>query len=262
MEGKFLFLGTGGSAGVPMIGCSCSVCLSTTVYNSRLRSAGVVQLGKKNILIDVGPDFREQVLKFQIARPDLVLLTHAHFDHIAGIDDLRAYFLLDNKRIPAFLSQATLLELRKRFDYLFEPPRRGKSLTAQIDFYPLDKEFGKIVFESIPIQYFTYEQGDQKVTGYRFGDFAYVTDIRHYCQKVIEAIQGINTLVVSGSTILPTSMNFSVEEAIFFARAVGAKKTYLTHLSHDLEYTATNALLPEDVKMAYDGMELPIKWGI
>ncbi len=259
MQGKFVFLGTGSSPGVPVIACECGVCQSSSPYNKRLRSAGLVQVGSKNILIDVGPDFRAQALNFKIKHLNAVLLTHAHADHISGMDDLRAYYSLEKKKVLCFLSQDTFNEVKMRYRYLFEPPQPGKSFSAQIDFQLLPEDFGNLEFEGVSIEYFSYVQQDMKVTGFRFGNLAYVSDIREYTEKLIDAIQGVDILILSALRNVPTKMHFSIEEAIAFSKRVGAKKTYLTHTGHDLEYAATNALLPPDVRMSYDGLELDIQ---
>lgn len=259
MQGKFLFLGTGGSAGVPMIGCPCDVCRSSSKFNKRLRSAGLVSAGGKNILIDIGPDFRMQALNYQIKTLDAVLLTHAHADHIAGIDDLRAYYFLEKKKIPCFLSQDTFDEVKVRFHYLLTPMASGKSISAQIDFQVLRNDFGKFDCQGVPVQYFSYFQQNMKVTGFRFGNFAYVSDIREYTEQIFESLKGIDILVLSALRNSPTAMHFSIEEAIAFARRTSAKMTYLTHIAHELEHETGNALLPSDVRMSYDGLELIIE---
>src|SRR5690349_4696037 len=131
MKAKFLFLGTGGSGGVPLIGCTCDVCRSTSLFNKRLRSAGLLSVGEKHYLIDVGPDFRGQALTHHINRLDGVLITHAHADHIAGIDDLRAYYFLNSKKLSCLASQETFTEIKLRFPYLFYASPGG-GLTAQL----------------------------------------------------------------------------------------------------------------------------------
>lgn len=259
MQGKFLFLGTGGSAGVPLIGCTCEVCRSTSKFNKRLRSAGLVRVSNKNIVIDVGPDFRQQALTYQINSLDAVLLTHAHADHIAGIDDLRAYYFLNKKKIPCFLSQETFDEIKVRFHYLLAPLAAGKSISAQLDFQVLRDESGKFDCVGVPVRYFSYSQQNMKVTGFRFGNFAYVSDIREYSEEIFEELKGIDTLVLSALRSSPTSMHFSIEEAIAFSRRTSAKKTYLTHIAHELDHDKTNALLPPEVRMSYDGLEISIE---
>ncbi len=260
VKGEFLFLGTGGSAGIPVIGCSCAVCTSLSPYNQRWRSSGLILAGGKAILIDVGPEFRLQALKYQINHLDAVLLTHAHADHIAGIDDLRSYFFLTGEKMPCVLSQATFDEVSLRYHYLLKPLHEGKNIAAQIDFSILEKEFGKIEVAGIPIQYFTYYQLGTQVTGFRVGNFAYVSDIREYSEALIEALEGVEILVLSALRQTPTRMHFSVEEAVAFAKRINAKKTYLTHIAHELDHEATNALLPEEVQMSYDGLKISFEW--
>lgn len=259
MKGHFLFLGTGGSAGVPLIGCECDVCRSSSHYNKRLRSAGLLKIKDKNFLIDVGPDFRTQALHYNIKHLTGVLLTHAHSDHIAGIDDLRPYYFLHRTRLPCVLSQETFDEVKVRYHYILNPLVSGKSVTAQLDFRILPQDFGDFELEGLDFKYLSYFQVGMKVAGFRFGNFAYVSDIREYSEKVVDMLKGVDTLVLSALRHVPNSMHFSVEEAVAFARSVSAKKTYLTHISHDLEYAATNSLLPPDVRMSYDGLEIPIE---
>jgi phosphoribosyl 1,2-cyclic phosphate phosphodiesterase len=259
MQGKFVFLGTGGSAGVPMIGCECDVCQSSSLHNKRLRSAGLIKFKDKNFLIDVGPDFRAQALQHRINHLTGVLLTHAHADHIAGIDDLRAYYFLHKTKLPCVLSQETFEEVKRRYHYMLAPLASGKSISAQIDFQVLPHDFGDFELEGIRFEYLSYYQVDMKVTGFRIGNFAYVSDIREYSEEVIEKLQGVDILVLSALRHVPTKMHFSIEEAIAFARRVCAKKTYLTHIAHDLDYAGTNAILPFDVRMSYDGLEIPIE---
>jgi phosphoribosyl 1,2-cyclic phosphate phosphodiesterase len=259
MHGRFLFLGTGGSAGVPMIGCECEVCHSSSSYNKRLRSAGLIRIKDKNFLIDVGPDFRAQALQYNIVHLAGVLLTHAHSDHIAGIDDLRPYYFLHKTKLPCVLSQETFEEVKLRYHYMLTPLTNGKSISAQIDFRILPQDFGDFELEGVRFEYFSYFQTSMKVTGFRVGNFAYVSDIRQYSERVVEMLQGVDILVLSALRHVPNAMHFSVEEAVAFARSVAAKKTYLTHIAHDLEYAGTNATLPSDVRMSYDGLEISIE---
>lgn len=259
MKGNFIFLGTGGSAGVPMIGCQCEVCRSTTPENKRLRSAALIQIKNKIFLIDVGPDFRAQALHYHIDHLSAVLLTHAHSDHIAGIDDLRAYYFLHKTKLPCFLSEETFQEVKLRYHYMLQPLTSGKSISAQLDFHILPHDFGEFVIDGVRFEYFSYYQTEMKVTGFRIGNLAYVSDIREYSEELIERLKGVNILILSALRHLPTKMHFSIEEAIDFSRKVLAKKTYLTHIAHDLDYQSTNAILPPDVRMSYDGLEIPIE---
>ena len=259
MQGRFVFLGTGGSMGVPMIGCECEVCRSGSTYNKRLRSAGLIVAGDKKFVIDVGPDFRTQALYYHIKRIAGVLLTHAHSDHLAGIDDLRAYFFLQKHKIPCALSKETFDEVKLRYHYMLQPLTSGKSIAAQIDFHILQEDFGTFELEGLPVEYVSYYQTGMKVTGYRIGNFAYISDIREYSEEVVRKLKGVEILVLSALRHVPTAMHFSIEEAIAFARLVGAKRTYLTHIAHELEHHQAAAQLPEDIHMSYDGLEIPIE---
>jgi phosphoribosyl 1,2-cyclic phosphate phosphodiesterase len=256
MDATFLFLGTGASTGVPVIGCSCAVCASSSPYNKRLRPSALIRKGKKQLLIDPGPDFRQQALTHKLDRLDGTLLTHTHFDHIAGIDELRIYYLLQKKALPCLLSSETLKELKGRYGYLFEPVDPGGTLTAQLDLHLLPEDQGEIDFLGVKIGYFSYFQGSMKVTGYRIGDLAYIADIRSYEDSIFKMLIGIETLVISALRGEPTRTMFSLNEAVFFAQKIGAKRTLITHMNHELEYETVNRQLPAGIQLAYDGMEV------
>ncbi|MBS0621056.1 MAG: MBL fold metallo-hydrolase [Verrucomicrobia bacterium] len=259
MQAHFTFLGTGGSMGIPMVGCRCDVCTSPHKENKRLRSSGLLTVGSQRYLIDVGPDFREQALRYGIEDLSGALLTHAHSDHIAGIDDLRAYYLLHQKTVPCLLSQETYDEIKGRYHYLFRPLSPDRSVAAQIDCKILPRDFGQIDFAGLSVGYLSYFQQGMKVTGFRFGNFAYVSDIRTYSDEVFTALEGVEILVLSALRHTPTAMHFSIDEAIAFTRRVLAKTTYLTHIAHEMEHKTASALLPPDVHMSYDGLKLPIR---
>lgn len=256
MQGQFVFLGTGGSMGVPVVGCACHVCTSSDPHNKRTRTAGLITVRSKRLLIDVGPDFRAQALRHGIMALDGVLLTHAHSDHVAGIDDLRAYYLMHGKALPCALSRETSADVKQRFPYLWGPREEGKSLPAQLDFTLLERDAGTFVFEEIPIHYFSYYQKRTKVTGYRIGSFAYVSDIRDYAQEIFSALEGVGIIVLSALRHEPTRMHFSLEEAIAFAQKVQAKTTYITHIGHEIEHEAVSRSLPSFVYLAHDGLAL------
>lgn len=257
MKGRFLFLGTGASPGVPLIGCKCSVCTSLSTFNKRLRSSGLVTLDGKRYVIDVGPDFRAQALGAKIDHVDGVLITHAHSDHIAGIDDLRAYYFADKKKVPCLCSKETYDEIAQRFHYLMhtEP---GSTAAAQIDFQVLESDFGECLFAGVKVGYFTYFQMKMKVTGFRFGDFAYVSDIRYFEHPIFEALKGVEVLVLSALRHESTEMHFGIPEAIEFSRNVKAKRTYFTHIAHDIDHEKVYSQLPPGFHLAYDGLSIPI----
>lgn len=258
MKGQFTFLGTGGSSGVPVITCNCAVCSSTSPYNQRLRSSGLVQIGSKNLLIDAGPDFRMQALREKIQHLHAVFLTHAHADHIAGMDDLRAFYFKEKRKLPCILSQETFKEIQHRFYYMLPPVDHGKSLPAQLDFHLLPNDFGFNQIAGVSYAYFAYCQMEMKVHGFQFGNLAYVSDIRTYEETLLDALQTIDILVLSATRQGPTIMHFNIEEAIAFFKRTSAKTLYLTHISHALDHESTQNFLPKNVYLAYDGLRIPL----
>lgn len=210
-------------------------------------------------MIDMGPDFRQQALRYGVGRLDGVLLTHTHFDHIAGIDELRVMNFHQKKPVPCLVSKESYEEIRKRYDYLFVEPKAGSGNRAEIDFQILPNENGEVQFCGVPVQYMSYEQGGMKVNGYRFGSFAYLTDIRQYEASIFSHLRGVKTLVLSSLREEASKVHFSFEEATFFARQVEAQETWLTHLSHAVDYTTGNQKLPSDVRLSYDGLLLSME---
>ena len=251
-----MFLGTGASAGIPMIGCGCFVCASSNPANQRLRPSGLLKIGEKRILIDVGPDFRGQALRHQIDCLDGLLLTHTHYDHIAGIDELRAYYLHSHKRLPALLSSESMSDLKKRYDYLFQTPGTTKTLSAQIDFHLLSGDVGEIDFLGLKIGYMSYFQGGTKVNGFRIGDFAYISDIRDYDDSIFLSLSGVKKLVLSALRKEKSPLHLSLDEAVAFAEKVGAEETRLTHLSHEVDHEKVNKILPRAIQLGFDGLEM------
>lgn len=254
-NGKLLFLGTGGSMGVPVPGCQCDVCLSGTEHNQRFRPSALLSINGKQILIDTSPDLRMQALKNGIQKLDGVILTHAHNDHTAGLDDLRSFYRT-KEPVHLMMSHATYDEVKNRFFYFFDPAKLSISLRPNFSTHFLSGPTGTIDFLGIRFAYFTYLQLGMQVTGLRVGDLAYITDIHTYSESVFEHLDGIHTLIISALRFTPSKMHLSVDEAIAFSKKTTASKTWLTHISHELDHERTNAYLPDDVRMAYDGLEI------
>lgn len=216
----------------------------------------MVKVAGKVLLLDIGPDFRQQALKYRLDQVDGLLLTHTHYDHIAGIDELRVMNFHQKKPFPCLMSRESLEDLKRRYFYLFQPAKEGETRSTQLDCQILPKDSGEIDFLEIKIRYMSYYQGNMKVNGFRIGNFAYVTDIRRYEEGIFNELEGIETLVLSALRIEPSHVHFSLDEAAAFAHRIGAKKTWLTHLSHSVEYDDAIRVLPPDVKPGFDGLEL------
>jgi len=255
-QAQFLFLGTGGSMGVPVIGCNCEVCHSHSPYNKRLRPSALISWKEQSILIDCGPDFRQQALHYNIKKVNSLMLTHAHNDHTAGIDDLRIFYLRSHQSLPCLLSEETAADLRIRYYYIFKSSQDYDKQLAKLQLVLITNPRGIINFQGLKIRYVTFEQGKMKVNGFRLGNLAYVSDIRLYPETIFEDLAGVKILILSALRFTPSPLHFSVDEAIEFANRVGAEQTWLTHISHDLDHEKTNAYLPPHIRMAYDGLKI------
>lgn len=255
-QAHFVFLGTGGSMGIPVIGCGCPVCTSESSYNKRLRPSGLITIDGKKFLLDCGPDFRLQALRSHIDHLDGLLITHTHHDHIAGIDELRVYYMHSKKTLPCLMSKATLLDLKQRYPYVFDIENIQAKLTPRLDLHLLENDFGSVLFQDIPIRYATYEQAGMKVNGFRIGNLAYCSDLKTYTDEIFESLKGVDTLILSALRFDTSYFHLSIDEAIAFSRKVNARQTWLTHIAHDLDHTRTNEYLPPNIRMAYDGLEI------
>lgn len=244
---RIRFLGTGASLGVPVVGCTCATCTSTDPKNRRLRTSLLVEVEGRRLLVDAGPDLRQQALQFWIEEIDGLILTHAHQDHTAGLDELRVYHFRRQGPVPCLLSQSTAQEVYTRFFYLL-----GKD--PKLVFSELDSLRGAIDFVGVPLRYFTYQQQRMSVLGLRFGNFAYLTDIKEYPETIFEDLAGVEILVVSALRFTPSHMHFSVDDAIDFIHRVGPKKAYLTHIAHEIDHAEATDYLPPHIQVAYDGL--------
>jgi len=241
--------------GIPVIGCDCPVCLSESSHNRRLRPSGLIRCDGKYFMIDCGPDFRQQALRCRIDHLDALLLTHTHYDHIAGIDDLRPYFFKNNRSLPCLLSEGSFQELKKHYDYLFDNRASRSSPRLQ---YEVLKDFGAIDVEGLHVKYFSFNQCEMKVMGFRIGDFAYITDIRRYSDEIFLFLEGVQQLVVSAISHTASKAHLSIKEAIAFANKAKARQTWLTHIGHHVDHEAMSPLLPANIHMGYDGLEFKI----
>lgn len=242
--------------GIPVIGCSCSVCTSSNPRNQRARSSVLCTVGNQRILVDCGPDFRQQALRYHIDQINGLIFTHAHNDHTAGVDELRVYCLRTGQPIPCLLSAETARELKERFGYMFEEKEPYAGLVARFGMQLFERHRGEVVFQGIRIGYFSYSQLKMRVEGLRFGNLAYVSDIKEYPETIFEDLKGVKTLIISALQFNATKMHFSVDDAIAFAKRVGAEQTWLMHVSHMLDHDVGNAYLPAGIEIAYDSLQL------
>ena len=224
-----VFLGSGGSMGVPLPGCDCPVCYSKEFKNKRLRPSFFFQIAGKNVLIDISPDFRQQALEHHIDRVDAVFLSHTHFDHSGGVVDLRMYAYKQGSPIPIYCTAESDQDLRKRFDYLFS--LEGVSI---IETCFLEKQPSTFSFEGVSIEYYHYYQAGMKVTGFKMGTFAYMTDIFEFDEGVYPFLKGVEHLVLSARNgekyFVHKKGHLTVDEAVALAKRAGIKHLYLNHL--------------------------------
>lgn len=253
---KVTFLGTGTSQGVPVIACECEVCRSLDYRNKRLRVSVQIEIGATNIIIDAGPDFRQQVLRENIKKLDAILLTHEHKDHTAGLDDIRAYNFKQGLPMPIYASLPVQEQIKREFAYVFTekkyPGIPEMELREIIENQRIT--IGEIMIEPILVLHHKL-----KVFGFRVGDFTYITDANYIADEEIDKIKGSKILVLNALQKAPHISHFTLEQAIEMAKRIGAEKTYFTHIGHKLGlHSEIEAELPENVFLAYDGLAMEV----
>ena len=249
------FLGTGTSTGVPTIGCSCRVCRSKDPRDNRTRCSALLESENTRILIDCGPDFRQQIIHREFAKIDAVLLTHIHYDHVTGLDDLRPFACFGD--INVYTNEDTLHGLQRTVPYFFaEKLYPG---VPKINFHAVEpyKEF---MIGNIPVMPLVVYHDKLPIYGFRFGNLAYITDMRTIDPEAINHIKGIKTLVVNALRFSPGHHSHqTVAQAVEFIREVGAQHSYLIHSCHHIGLHAeVNKMLPHDIEMAYDGQKIEL----
>lgn len=248
---RVTFLGTGTSHGVPMIGCRCAVCRSADPRDRRLRpSIHLAVDGGPHVLVDTATDLRQQALANDITRVDAVVFTHAHADHVMGLDELRRFNVLGGRRIPMFADGRTARELQRIFQYAFEPPAVVGGGVPELSLAEIDGPFAIDGLSVVPVPVL---HGPQPILGFRVGRFAYLTDCNAIPDASWALLGGLDVLVLDALRHRPHPTHYALAEAVETAARIGARQTYFTHMCHDLPHAETCASLPPGVTLAYDG---------
>lgn len=252
---KVTFLGTGTSQGIPVIGSTHPVCFSSDPKDKRLRVSVLLEVEGDHIVIDCGPDFRQQMLSNPIERLDAILFTHEHSDHTAGLDDIRPYFFKQGD-IPVFAHQRVMESLRKRFDYIFASENKYPGAPSVRENVIKNEPFKVGNHRVIPINVM---HNRVQVFGFRLGEFAYITDAKTIEGEEADKLKGVDVLVINALRIEPHHSHFNIAEALEFIQKIGPKRAYLTHISHVMGFhEEVQATLPQNVFLAYDNLQINI----
>ena len=251
MSLRITILGSGTSHGIPMIGCDCAVCTSVDPRDRRSRASALLSYNDRHVLVDTSPELRLQCIACGVNRVDAILYTHAHADHVVGLDDVRRFNWLQDTALSVYGSAETLDRVREMFGYAFDddpeypsakPVLRGEPITGPLTLF--DRQV-------IPIP---YQHGTLPVLGFRVGDLAYCPDCSEIPVESRALLQGLKVLVLDGLRRRPHPTHFNLEQAVAEARRIAAERTYFTHIAHELSHAATNAELPTGMQLAYDGL--------
>lgn len=252
---KITFLGTGTSQGVPVIGCPCAICNSQDPRDIRLRSSALITVGSKNILIDAGPDLRQQLLNNKITQVDAILMTHEHKDHTGGLDDVRPLNFMIQKVMQIYGLQRVLNVIRKDYDYAFKKNKYPGSPEFQLNIIK-DEEFtiDDLLIEPISIRHLTLP-----ILGYKINNMAYITDASFIAPSEISKLKDIDLLVINALRHKEHYSHFNLTQALQVINEINPKRAYLTHISHEMgQYIDIAPTLPDHIFMAYDGLEVEI----
>ena len=253
---KVTFLGTGTSQGVPVIACQCAVCMSDDKHDNRLRVSVLIEVEGKTIVIDSGPDFRYQMLRAGVKKLDAILYTHEHKDHVAGLDDVRAFNYKQDSEVDIYAHKRVQEALKKEFHYVFSGNNYPGIPRLKLNTIEDGQSFQAAGIDIVPILVMHFQL---PVYGFRFGDFTYITDAKTITAEEKLKIKGSDILVINALQKEKHISHFTLDEALELAAEIGAKKTYLTHISHRLgTHAEVSKQLPEGVFLAYDGLELDI----
>ncbi len=256
-HGRVTMLGTGTSHGVPMIGCACATCRSTAPHDRRLRPSIYVDVpGRARILVDTAIDLRQQALAHGITRVDAVLFTHAHADHILGLDDVRSFNTLQGIPIPCYANAEAWNAIKRTFFYVFDGVERMGGGVPQLVPHQIDGPLTICGIRIVPVPLW---HGTLPILGFRFGNFSYLTDCNAIPDGSWPLIAGTEVLVIDALRDEPHETHFTIADALAVVERLGPRRAYFTHMTHDLPHAATNARLPRGVELAYDGLVLDIE---
>jgi len=250
---KFTILGSGTSTGIPMVGCDCRVCRSVEPKDTRTRTSLLVENSGKYILVDTSTDFRTQAIRQHIPYIDAVFFTHAHADHIHGIDDLRGFHFIHKNIIPCYASKETLDEIDRKFSYIFTG-HADNGYHQLLQPHAINRTFQLFGLAITPIPLM---HGSMLSTGFRFNDFAYLTDCSAIPEESMKLLQGLDVLVIDALRYTPHPHHFNIAGAVAVSEEIGAGKTFLTHLTHEISHT-DGASLPKGIFLAYDGLSIEL----
>lgn len=257
MKARVIVLGSGTSHGVPMIGCSCAVCRSNDPRDRRTRPSIYIDVEDgPAILVDTSTDLRQQALANGLTRVNAILYTHSHADHTMGLDDVRRFNVMQDGAIPAYADERTAGDLTRAFPYVFNPPSEKGGGIPQIALSTVKGRFeaGGVAVQPVPIFH-----GNRAILGFRFGRFAYLTDCNRLADEAWPLLEDLDILILDALRHRPHPTHFTVAEALQVVDRVKPRRTYFTHICHDLPHASTNASLPEGVELAYDGLALSIE---
>ena len=253
---KVIILGSGTSQGIPVIGCKCETCLSKNPKDKRLRTSAYIEVDGLKILIDTSIDFRQQMLKHNITDIDAVLFTHHHVDHILGLDDLRQINQRLNKFIDLYGNETTMDEIKITFRYAFNKLLIRYKAVPLINLHEIMNKKFKI--ENVEITPIEVCHGKIMIFGYRIGNFAYITDCSKVPDSEIPKLENLDVLIVNALRRAPHPTHFNIEQAVELSQRVKPRKTYFTHITHDINNDKINKTLPANIELAYDGLELKL----
>lgn len=253
---SILVLGSGTSIGIPMIGCRCKTCRSDDPRDKRLRPSVLIKLGDSRVLIDTGPDFRMQALQYSIERIDAVLYTHHHADHILGLDDLRPYNYMQSAPIPIYGSAETLDVIEHTFTYVFDGKPSQSSRPKLIS----NRLQGGEIFPVAGLDFETIRalHGNLEVYGYRFGNCAYLTDHSSIPEESLRRLRDLDVLFLDALRYNAHPTHQTIEQSLRMVESLNPRRAFFTHISHDVLHASAEARLPAHVRLAYDGLEIPI----